>query len=79
VKISSLSRGDGAGAVPADVEMPGKRLHVFKKKVPALRRVAVLYNARGENSGHTISLALTRKVTPNLELKLTKQPSSNSA
>ena len=44
-----------------DVEMQGKRLEVFKEAVPTLRRVAVLYNARGENPGHVKSLALSPK------------------
>jgi putative ABC transport system substrate-binding protein len=32
-----------------DFELHGKRLEIFKEAVPSLRRVAVLYNARGEN------------------------------
>ena len=51
-------------ASATDVEMQGKRLEVFKEAVPTLRRVAVLYNARGENPGHAKSLALVQKVAP---------------
>ena len=36
-------------ASATDVELQGKRLELFKEAVPTLRRVAVLYNARGEN------------------------------
>ena len=57
-----------------DVEMQGKRLEVFKEAVPTLRRVAVLYNARGENPGHAESLALIQKVAPNLGLKIAEKP-----
>ena len=39
-----------------DVEIHGKRLEVFKEVVPTLRRVTVLYNARGENPQHARSL-----------------------
>jgi putative tryptophan/tyrosine transport system substrate-binding protein len=57
-----------------DVEMQGKRLEVFKEAVPALRRVAVFYNARGENPGHVQSLALVQKAAPNLGLKIAEKP-----
>ena len=57
-----------------DVEMQGKRLKVFKEAVPTLRRVTVLYNARGENPGHAKTLALVQKVASNLGLKLTEKP-----
>ena len=57
-----------------DVEIQGKRLEVFKEAVPTLRRVAVLYNARGENPGHANSLALLQKVAPALGLKLIEKP-----
>ena len=56
-----------------DVEMQGKRLEVFKEAVPTLRRVTVLYNARGENPGHAKSLALVQKVAPALGLKLDRK------
>jgi ABC-type uncharacterized transport system substrate-binding protein len=45
-----------------DVEVQGKRLEIFKEAVPTLRRVAVLYNARGENPGHAKSLELIKKL-----------------
>jgi putative tryptophan/tyrosine transport system substrate-binding protein len=57
-----------------DVEMQGKRLEVFKEAVPTLRRVAVFYNARGENPGHVQSLALVQKAAPNLGLKIAEKP-----
>jgi putative ABC transport system substrate-binding protein len=62
-----------------DVEMQGKRLEIFKEAVPTLRRVAVLYNARGENPGHAKSLALLQKVAPNLGLKIVEQPIKSTA
>jgi putative tryptophan/tyrosine transport system substrate-binding protein len=62
-----------------DVEMQGKRLEVFKEAVPTLRRVAVLYNARGENPGHAKSLALVQKVAPALGLKLIEKPIKSTA
>jgi putative tryptophan/tyrosine transport system substrate-binding protein len=57
-----------------DVEMQGKRLEIFKEAAPTLRRVAVLYNARGENPAHAKNLALLQKVAPHLGLKLTEKP-----
>src|SRR5438067_8020182 len=45
-----------------DFEVHGKRLEIFKEAVPSLRRLAVLYNARGENPSHAKSLALVQKV-----------------
>jgi putative ABC transport system substrate-binding protein len=62
-----------------DVEMQGKRLEVFKEAVPTLRRVTVLYNARGENPAHDKNLALLQKVAPNLGLKLTEKPVKSTA
>jgi putative tryptophan/tyrosine transport system substrate-binding protein len=57
-----------------DVEMQGKRLEIFKEAMPTLRRVAVFYNARGENPGHVKSLALIQKAAPNLGLKIAEKP-----
>jgi ABC-type uncharacterized transport system substrate-binding protein len=57
-----------------DFEMNGKRLEIFKEAVPSLRRVAVLYNARGENPGHAKSLALVQKVAPDIGVKLVEKP-----
>ena len=48
----------------SDFEMQGKRLEIFKEAVPSLRRVAVLYNARGENPTHAKTLSLIQKVAP---------------
>lgn len=62
-----------------DVELQGKRLEVFNEAVPTLRRVAVLYNARGENPGHAQSLALVHKVAPALGLKLIEKPVKSTA
>jgi putative tryptophan/tyrosine transport system substrate-binding protein len=57
-----------------DVEFEGKRLEIFHETVPTLRRVAVLYNARGENPAHEMNLDVVRKVGPKLGLKLSEQP-----
>ena len=62
-----------------DFEMQGKRLELFKEAVPRLRRVAVFYNARGENPGHAKSLALVQKVAPYLGLKLAEKPIKTAA
>ena len=57
-----------------DVEIHGKRLEVFKEVVPTLRRVTVLYNARGENPQHARSFAAVQKVAPTLRLQLSERP-----
>ena len=62
-----------------DVEMQGKRLELFKEAVPPLRRVAVFYNARGENPGHAKSLALVQKVAPYMGVKLVEKPIKSTA
>jgi len=62
-----------------DVEIHGKRLEVLKEAVPTLRRVAVLYNARGENPQHAEVLALVQKVAPNLGLRLAEKPIKSTA
>jgi putative ABC transport system substrate-binding protein len=54
--------------------MHGKRLEIFKEAVPNLRRVAVLYNARGENPTHAQSLAIVQKVAPGIRVKLIETP-----
>ena len=61
-----------------DVEMQGKSLEVFKEAVPTLRRVTVLYNARGENPAHAKNLALLQKVAPYLGIQLTEKPIKSS-
>ena len=50
VKSAARPEANITGVARAtDVEMQGKSLEVFKEAVPTLRRVTVLYNARGEN------------------------------
>ena len=66
-------------ASATDVEIEGKRLEVFKEAVPTLRRVAVLYNARGENPGHAKRLASVHKVATALGLKLMEKPVKSAA
>ena len=58
----------------SDFEMQGKRLEIFKEAVPTLRRVAVLYNARGENPTHAKTLSLIQKVAPDMRVKLVEIP-----
>ena len=78
--VSVASRENVTGvARPSDVELQGKRLEVFKEAVPTLRRVAVMYNAGGENPGHAKSLALLQKVAPSLGLKIVEQPIKSTA
>jgi putative ABC transport system substrate-binding protein len=55
-------------------EIQGKRLELFKEAVPTLRRVVLLYNARGENPGQAMSLAVVQEVAPKLGLRLTEKP-----
>ena len=55
----------------------GKRLELFKEAVSSLRRVAVLYNARGEVPGREKSLAVVREAAPNLGLKLIEKPAKS--
>jgi putative tryptophan/tyrosine transport system substrate-binding protein len=57
-----------------DPEFEGKRLEIFHETVPSLRRVAVLYNARGENPAHEMNLDVVRKIGPRLGLKLQEKP-----
>ena len=75
--VKSLARPEanvtGVGS-RSDFEMHGKRLEIFKEAVPSLRRVAVLYNARGETLGHAKSLALVQKVAPDIGVKLVETP-----
>ena len=80
VKSFSRPEANVTGVVGrAELEVHGKRLQTFKEVVPTLRRVAVLYNARGENPVHAKSLALIQKVAPNLGLKLTEKPVKSPA
>jgi putative ABC transport system substrate-binding protein len=57
----------------------GKRLELFKETVPSLRRVTLLYNARGENPAHLIRAALIREIAPKLGLKLNEKPAKSVA
>jgi putative ABC transport system substrate-binding protein len=70
--VTGIARGP-------DVEIHGKRLQVFKEMVPTLRRVSVLYNARGENPQHAKSLEVAEKVAPELRLKLAEKPIKSAA
>jgi len=75
--VSSVARPDAnvtGFSSATDFELHGKRLQTFKEVVPALKRVAVFYNARGENPGHAQNLALIRKVAPSLGLTLAEKP-----
>jgi putative ABC transport system substrate-binding protein len=58
----------------AGPDISGKRLELFKEVVPSLRRIALLYNARGENPGHATSLEVVRNTAPKLGLKLAEKP-----
>ena len=57
-----------------DIEVHTKRLEIFKEAVPSLRRLALLYNARGENPGHAKGVALVQKVSPDIGVKLVEKP-----
>jgi putative tryptophan/tyrosine transport system substrate-binding protein len=75
--VNSLARPEAnvtGVASRTDLELHGKRLEVFKEAVPTLRRLLVLYNARGENPLHMKSLELIQRAAPNFGLKLTEKP-----
>jgi putative tryptophan/tyrosine transport system substrate-binding protein len=61
----------------AGAEIYGKRLELFQEVVPSLRRVALLYNARGENPDHARRLAVVREVAPKLGLTLNEKPAKS--
>ena len=61
----------------AGAEIYGKRLELFKEVVPSVRRVALLYNARGENPDHARRLAVVREVAPKLGLTLNEKPAKS--
>jgi ABC-type uncharacterized transport system substrate-binding protein len=63
----------------AGSDISGKRLELFKEVVPALRRVALLYNARGESPDHARRLEVVRSTAPKLGLKLTERPIKSGA
>ena len=75
--VKSLARSEtnvtGLTSSPGP-EIQGKRLELFKEAVPKLRRVTLLYNARGENPGQAKSLAVVREVAPKLGLTLAENP-----
>ena len=80
VKSSARPEGNVTGvATLTDFEMYGKRLEIFKEAVPSLRRVAVLYNARGKNPVHAQSLSLIQKVAPDMRVKLVESPIKSTA
>jgi putative ABC transport system substrate-binding protein len=58
----------------AGAQVWGKRLELFKDIVPNLRRVALLYNARGENPIHAERLAIVREIAPTLKVALDEYP-----
>ena len=61
----------------AGAEIYGKRLELFKEVVPSLRRVTLLYNARGETPDHARRLAVVREVAPKLGLTLNEKPAKS--
>lgn len=75
--VKSIARPEGnitGIAHYRDVELYGKRLEIFKEALPHLRRVTVIYNARGENPTHLASLGLIHKVAPQLGLTVIDKP-----
>ena len=75
--VKSMARPEGnitGIARYRDTEIYGKRLEVLKEAVPNLRKVTVLYNARGENPTHFASLRLLQKIAPKLGLTITEKP-----
>jgi putative tryptophan/tyrosine transport system substrate-binding protein len=80
--VKSLARPEtnltGLASV-TDAEIEGKRLELFKELVPSLRRVALLYNARGETPAHETRLKVVREVAPKLGLKINEKPSKSMA
>ena len=78
--IKSLARPDTniTGLTnEAGAEIYGKRLELFKEVVPSLRRVALLYNVRGENPDHARRLAVVRETAPKLGLTLNEKPAKS--
>jgi putative ABC transport system substrate-binding protein len=61
----------------AGAEIWGKRLELFKDAFPSLRRVALLYNSRGENPAHARRLAVVREVAPRLGITLNEKPAKS--
>ena len=75
--VKSLARPDtnitGLSSL-ASPEISGKRVELFKETVPHLRRVALLYNARGENPSQALNLGVVRDTAPKLGLQLVENP-----
>ena len=61
----------------AGAEIYGKRLELFKEVVTSLRRVVLLYNARGENPDHARRLTVVREAAPKLGLTLNEKPAKS--
>jgi putative ABC transport system substrate-binding protein len=75
--VKSMARPEGnitGIARYRDTEIYGKRLEVFKEAVPTLRKVTVLYNARGENPTHLASVKVLRNAAPKLGVSLIEKP-----
>jgi putative tryptophan/tyrosine transport system substrate-binding protein len=75
--VKSMARPEGNVTGIAryrDVEIYGKRLEVFKEAMPNLRRVTVIYNARGENPTHFASLRLLQTLAPKLGVTIIEKP-----
>ncbi len=80
--VKSLARPEAnitGVASEAGDQLYAKRLELFKEAIPSLRRVALLYNARGENPAHAIRAALIREIAPKLGLKLNEKPAKSVA
>ena len=75
--VKSLARPDtnitGLSSL-ASPEISGKRVELFKETVPQLRRVTLLYNARGENPSQALNLKVVRDTAPKLGLQLAENP-----
>jgi putative ABC transport system substrate-binding protein len=80
--VKSMSRPEGnitGIARYRDTEIYGKRLEVFKEAVPTLRKVTVLYNARGENPTHFSRVKVLHQTAPKLGLALIEKPIKTAA
>ena len=80
--VKSLARPEGniTGVTSeAGDQFYTKRLELFREAIPSLRRVTLLYNARGENAAHGMRAALLREFAPTLRLKLNEKPAKSVA
>lgn len=64
-------------AMIRDLDSYGKQLEVFKEVVPALRKVAVLYDARSNTSPYTKGLEQLKKVASSLTIAIDERPVRN--